>query len=454
MAGITVPANLRPALSAIAKYHFWILAMLVPLVLGPLLFMGAASLQQDIAAQRRQIESKIGQARSVTSVQSHPNENWVTAINTDTEAVQRETLDEWRRFWHSQRGLRTWPTELGDQFLQDVAALKPGGTLNGNSLRQYWEKTKSLARRLPARMGVKDEMVDAERGGGGADVAGPGGGTATLEPPLKWSATSQQKLYASFANWPSQPSTTQVVLAQEELWVYGMFCDLLNGFVKSSGATGAHDSPLTLVDELAVGFPAAFPADQTRARQRILLPQSATGAIEGLSMMEPPPGAEAAGQTPWHPRFTSRSGQPSGAPAGGPQAVPADDDFRGWIYVDFDGKPLSAAELAAAPALKMIHLMPFVLRVVVDQRQLDHLLATIAASPIPIDVREVRVNPGAGADGAQAGGALAPRAEAPGQAGEGRQQGLKVNDLVVELRGTVALAAPPDDAPATTEAAP
>jgi len=127
-------------------------------------------------------------------------------------------------------------------------------------------------------------------------------------------------------------------------------------------------------------------------------------------------------------------------------AAPVDPDvpLRNWIYVDFAGKPLSAAELEAAIDSQMIHLMPFVLRVVVDQRQIDGLLVGLAASAIPIDVRQVRINaPTSG----QAGGSPSmssmpsmPDGGLGGPAGAGRYY-----DVTLELRGTVGLATPPNE---------
>jgi len=462
MAGIAIPENVRPTIDAIVKHHFWILAGLVPLLLVPLLVVGAGGIRGRIADQRRQIESKIGQARAVTTQQPHPNEAWQAAIDGDTQAVTAETLEEWRRFWHSQAGLRKWPDDLGKAFLDDVANLKPGGKLDRQSLVRYQNMAPRLARSLPVVMGVKDGMVVEGRDGTLPVEPLPGVGSGALAPPLVWNPLSQKKLYDSFV-WQRVPTTTQVLLAQEELWVYGLFCRLIGDFVKSRNATGAHDSPLTLVDELAVGFPANVEPDRDRLQRRIVLPKSATeGSPEAVPGMEGmPPGPEAGpAENPWHPRFSgagSGRGEMSPVPpAAGdqPAAGSPEDDFRGWIYVDFAGKPLSVAALAAAPDMQLVHLMPFVLRVVIDQRQLDRLLTNLAAAPVPIDVRQVRVNPGFQPAQSAEGGAIPglqgePVAGLPGELG-----GRRPNDIVVELRGSVALAVPPPAAPPPGEATP
>jgi hypothetical protein len=117
--------------------------------------------------------------------------------------------------------------------------------------------------------------------------------------------------------------------------------------------------------------------------------------------------------------------------------VDPDEELRNWVYVDFSGKPLTAAELAAAVDSQMVHLMPFVLRVVIDQRQIDALLVGMASAVIPIDVRQVRINAGSSAQPGQS----APMGPVPvGTSGVGRMY-----DVTLELRGTVGLATPPNE---------
>jgi hypothetical protein len=86
----------------------------------------------------------------------------------------------------------------------------------------------------------------------------------------------------------------------------------------------------------------------------------------------------------------------------------------------------------------MVHLMPFTLRIAIDQRRIDALLVDLARQKVPIDVREVRINPGRTAGGDLAGIAGGPR-------GAGSKAG-RTHDVDVELRGTVGLATPPSPA--------
>ena len=493
-----LPEQIRPIVATIAKYHFWILAALVPLLLVPLLFLGTGRLDKMIADQRSQIESRVSALKSVQGIAEHPNEGWSQAVEAQTDKIRTETLTEWQKFWDAQQFLRAWPQRLGDDFLKAISTLKPGGALKRDLLLRYQNKVEELVRELPKRMGADDLMIEGAQPGGGVADGGVGlrpgmggefggrpgmggefggrpgmgaefggrpgagpvpGGSDAL---VAWSATDQKRIYDSF-KWEKAPSTTQVLLAQEELWVYGLFCDTIKKL--NDGAAGPFNAAVSSVLELAVSYPAAEdqPGGQGTGRVFRQAAAAAGGEFGGEGGIPAPELAGAAGVPgemggaagrPANPRFAGGGGPAMGMgpttggeggmvdPAAAPVASP-DEQLKEWIYVDFTGKPLTAAELATMPAAKMVHLMPFVLRVTMDQRKLDALLADLATNAVPIDVRQVRINPSQQAGGAAGGpgrGEFAPPAAMTMDGGSG----LRPFDVTVELRGTVGLAPPPE----------
>lgn len=439
---VQIPDSVRPALAIIRKYHFWMLAAVVPLVIVPLLVLANASLRTQIQAARSQIDSRFSALRSVEGQNPHPNEAWSTKIVENTKRTKRDTLQAWASFWDGQAALRQWPASLGADFVQRAAVLKAGGTLPRKLLERYQDSVRQLVRELPRRMGsddhMRDESTDAPAAEGGGPAA-PGAAPAS-KALVRWSPDDQRRLYQSF-NWEKAPSTGQVVLAQEELWVYGLFCDTIARINRP--ASGAFNAPITNVAELAVGYPAV--EDVPGGTGRITVPAAASGG--GGGGMEPMQGGQGGGRLvrPVHPRFSAGQGAapaPAANLGGGEGAAPAasaDDVFKNWIYVDFDGKPLMAADLATNPATQMVHLMPFTMRLTMDQRSLDALLVDLASSPIPIDVRQVRVNAGSGAAGQRLDAPL----PAVGQPGAAIADRPRLHDIGVEIRGTIALATPP-----------
>lgn len=496
---VQIPDSLRQQLGPVLKHHFWILAALVPLLLVPALFMAAADRRKVIASERATIDGHVSALKSVQTKADHPNAAWSQAFDRQAAIVRKELLAEWEALWTSQQPLRVWPEMLGPDFLAAIAAVESGSRkdLQPAFKDRYQNTLPDIVRQLPARMGCEDLMADAETAAGeaaglgvrrpaglGRPLGGGGGDDAEATQsrmPLVWRPEDQKRLLASFT-WATAPSTTQVLLAQEELWVYGLFCDAIRRI--NEGSTALFDSRITTVDELAVGYPAAEDRPGGQGGGRVLaarLPMG--GGVEGLEdgMVAAEPAMEMTGESPEqfqgrppHPRFSGGGleglgqlpagiGLPPGLAMGpgegvegGETAGPSltlDDMLKQWIYVDFTGRPLTAPELATAPDAQLVHLMPFVLRVVIDQRQIDRLLAELASNPVPIDVRQVRINPStqtggeAGGFGGQGGLPSLPGGlggSMPGGGPEGERR--RPFDVILELRGTVGLATPPNPA--------
>ena len=99
----------------------------------------------------------------------------------------------------------------------------------------------------------------------------------------------------------------------------------------------------------------------------------------------------------------------------------------------------------------MVNLVPFTLRVVIDQRKVDRLLQELATGDVPIDVRQVRINPSSQATAAggplQGSGGFLPGSSEPGGGASGAaEQRRRPFDVTLEVRGTVGLATPPNAA--------
>ena len=485
----------RPAaLAILIKHHFWMLAVLVPLVLLPLLFMALGTLKTEIGAMREQINGSLTALKNVRLITQHPNQFWEEGIDQSTMRVKRETYTEWVRFWQSQRAFRTWPASLGPDFVKAAESLKPDGKLSRQLLERYQNNVKQLVQELPKRMGVEPAMLDAQamaelRGGGPAapvvrggpgEPGQPGVGPQQSSFVAVWSPDNQRRIYESFI-WEKTPSTLKVVMAQEDLRIYGMLCDVIRAM--NEKATGPHNAPIAAVNELAIGYPAAEddPGGAAAGRLTRVAAAPVAGGEMGMAMGSAPgaPGmAAAGGGRPPNPRFVGLAGasgmmgsMPMGSGPGGPgdpsAADPAaanpDDQLFNWVYCDFQGKPLDAATLATSPDAQMVHLMPFVMRLVIDQRQIDPLLERLATQLLPIDVRQVRIN---ASSGSGPGGSMGSMSGMGGMSGMGSFPGsgsdmsmggvgafggdaptgaVRLYDVQLELRGTIGIATRPSE---------
>lgn len=432
--------DLRPILAAIRKHQFWVVAALLPCVLVPTLFAAQSALEVQKAANRNQIAARKRELDGVRQKTPHPNAQWKAALDADADRVRKETIDEWRRLWSSQSGLRVWPQELGTQFIAQVNNLRSGGVLDVESRNRYQTDVRDLVKKLPERMGAEERMTDRRAGTAAEGSEKPARPTTAFH--VAWRSENQRAIYQWF-DWQNLPddgraATAQIVLAQEELWVYGMLCDAVRR--ANADAKTEFEAAIITVEELLVGYPAAEEQPGGQGTQRIM---RMAGGVEFAG-----PGVTAPQNypKPAHPRFgggggartvfAPPGGQPGVVPGGGqPGSGPgADAAYRDGIYVDFNGKPLTAAELDAG-ATPMVHLMPFTLRMTMDDRKIEPFLADLATQSVPIDVRQLRINPG-----------IAGTPLQPGTANEAKKD--RKYDVVVEFRGTVGLATPPVETPA------
>lgn len=475
-----VPDSIRPTLELILKHHFWILAVIVPIALIPALFAAQGSLVEKIDEKQAEIDGRLSSLQGVQKQQPHPAEGWVTAIHGATESIRRETLQEWKGRWQRQQERFQWPKALGEDFLRQASRLKPDGSLSRPLLERYQNGIRGVVRTIPEALGAEERMLDTTNRGGGPGDGGMGLGGVGLEGPgmgfggvpgpgrdpaggraaanqkqraIEWNSADQQQLYQSF-DWKRPPSTTQVIVAQEELWLYRLLCECIAKV--NAGAGGQYNAAIPYLHELKVGYPAAEEKPWGEGESRVMRPAAAPG---GDGMMGGMGGMEAGGmggaERPPNPRFAGlgqRSGGGMGSMDSMADAAAEDDEstLLNWAYVSFDGKPLAAGEVDSTPEAKLMRFVPFRMKMLIDQRKLDALLGVLATAALPVDVRQVRINPdSASRSGRQGldqmeGGPSFGGGGGFGGGGDQRPTGGRVFDAVVEVRGSIAVLRPPD----------
>lgn len=454
--------QLKPYLKQVAKYHFWLLAILMPLVLVPLAFTADAKLLREIDTRQAEIQQQIDSIDGVTRYRapgfedfSHPQQHWGEQVEAATNRIRQGVLKQWTQFWDEQQSLRSWPTELGGDFIAKAKALGPDDSLPTRLLERYQNTVRRLVRKLPERIDAAEEMADETLLGGtgrgprstlmdGLDVRD---GLADEQYTVLWDATDQSELYASYS-WMTTPSTKQVLLAQEELRCYDLLCSIIAEANKD--ATGSHDATVAIISTLAAGYRATEDNPGGRNGGRIQTAQSGGDDFMDMGMdMGMGMDMEGEGGRPSNPRFATSGTMAGMENFGDPlefdmEMMEEDNDAEllNWIYVDRDGTPLLAEDVEMSPDTKMTHLVPFVFRGEVDQRKLDLLLRIFANQRVPIDVRQLRINPDGGMLGNDEFGGSMPSPRSASLGGEGAS--TRKYDLDVELRGTIALATRPD----------
>ena len=458
---VEIPDNIKGYLKQLQKYHFWLLALVLPVVLVPLAFTADAKLLNEINTRSSAVKAKIDSISSVAGKKvegleefGHPQSAWAELITRSNNTLRQQVFAEWTYIWDQQKGIRTWPApaDIGADFLRAIDRLKPDQDLPARFRDRYLQRIRRVVQKLPSRIDAKESMEVL--GGDGGFERGEFGMSPDMmltdedaDHKVTWDTTDQNELFQTFY-WTSTPSTKQIFLAQEELWAYEILCDAVAQ--ANNESTGSHNATIPYISQLAVGYRAA--EEDPGGRKGGRLKTKSTGGDEFDEFMDMDMGmdGEMMGK-PANPRFASVGGY--GMEEGmydefGEMSLDSasgdnDQALLNWIYVDSEGKPLESELVAESQDTKFVHYIPFCLKCLVDQRKLDLLLRAFATMSVPIDVRQVRVNPGSadsmyGEEGMYGGGG-----EMMSGMGSGAD-GVRRYDFNVELRGTIALAQKPD----------
>ena len=461
---VEIPDDIKGYLKQVQKYHFWLLAILMPLVLVPLAFTADAKLLNEINTRSSAVKSKVDSIDSVARKNAegleefgHPQSDWAEVITRSNDTLREQILAEWTYLWDQQKAIRTWPTpaDIGADFLRAISRLKPDQDLPTRFRDRYLQRIRRVVQKLPGRIDAKESM---EALGG---ESGFGRGEFGMAPDIAitdedadnkviWDAMDQNELFQTFY-WTSTPSTKQILLAQEELWAYEILCDAIAK--ANNESTGAHNATISYISQLAVGYRAA--EEDPGGRKGGRLKTKSAGFDEYMEMdmgMDMGMDGEMMGK-PANPRFANVGGygmeeemydEFTGMPIDS-ASEDNDDALLNWIYVDSEGTPLESELVAESPDTKFVHYIPFCLKGRVDQRKLDLLLRAFATMSVPIDVRQVRVNPGSadstyGEEGMYGGGEMMSGMGSDAMSTDG----VRRYDFNVELRGAIALAQKPD----------
>ena len=461
---VEIPDDIKGYLKQLQKYHFWLLAILMPLVLVPLAFTADAKLLNEINTRSSAVKSKVDSIDSVSRKNvegleefGHPQSDWAEVITRSNNTLREQILAEWTYLWDQQKAIRTWPApaDIGADFLRAISRLKPDQDLPARFRDRYLQRIRRVVQKLPGRIDAIEsmEVLGGESGFGGGEFGMPPGTVITDEDTdhsVIWDAIDQNELFQTFY-WTSTPSTKQVLLAQEELWAYEILCDAVAK--ANNDSTGSHNATIPYISQLAVGYRAA--EEDPGGRKGGRLKTKSAGFDDYMEMdmdMDMGMDGEMMGK-PANPRFANVGGDGmqeeiydefSGMPIDS-ASEDSDEALLNWIYVDSEGTPLESELVAESPDTKFVHYIPFCLKCRVDQRKLDLLLRSFATMSVPIDVRQVRVNPGSadsmyGEEGVYGGGEMMSGMGSDAMSTDG----VRRYDFNVELRGAIALAQKPD----------
>jgi hypothetical protein len=386
--------QVRAIAKVIWEQRFWVLSVLGLIVALVCWNMASGSLDARFSERKSAIDGMFTAIQGLKSKPVHPNQ----IVNEEDQkqvAQQTEYVNEvWQELYNRQKeSVLKWPQELGPQFLAYIEGMKFRDPISSN-MRSVYQNY--IDDRFDGLLKIADAQKLAEGSSGGAyggggqygrrgeySGGGPVSGTPSADEDYLVQWLDQDKVRAKLAFATNKPTSLQIWVTQEDLWVYEAILNVIAKTNKERGATRPDNTAIRTIIALEVGAGASQGMGQALAK--VYMPQAGgdAGAMAGGE-----PGGGGRGDYPGETGGAPYTGGESYAVEGAdPSAV--DAALLTSRYLDDTGAPLAGdGDLG-----KEYRQLPIRMELVMDQRYIPQMLVECANSPLPIEVKQLRINP-------------------------------------------------------------
>lgn len=387
--------KLKVFFGKLKKHHFWVLTGLVLIMATLMWYMATGSLADEYKTNRAKIEGEFSELSKIVGTTEHPNKTFEAGTQELERDLRKDVDRAWTRVFNDQKSkVLKWPKELGEEFLawmDDPANYK--SEIDEDFRDSYWNYVKE---EFPNLLKIVDarpywDKEEDEMGGGMGGVMrrrsapGPAGRARTQMPKREykviWDKKNQQPIDESLEFPKGRPTSQQVRFCQENLWVYRALLEAIADV--NQGATGHHNAKIKQIIGINIGQDASQLVQESLAPGRIMSVDGAMANQSTMMTMSMPMG---------------EGGMPAGAPPmmeggerGGPMGTGSTDGRKPLDdkrYVDEKGIPMPSGTTGPEEFKRM----PILMRLFMDQREIANLLVRLANSPLPVEIRQLRVN--------------------------------------------------------------
>lgn len=416
--------QLKEQLIKIKPFAFWIACAVI--LIGSLAtwWMATGTLNAQTAEGLQKINGAFTGLQGVEpKLAKHPNLATEEQMGKLTQAYAEEIARGWELQYQKQEGVLVWPASFDQDFHDAVKDLRPIEkvpvkadiklTIPDSLRRRYRDFIEDELPKLAETIGGKwYANRDASLENQPTPQVGPGGQPIVEvdRSMVLWAPENQRDIlmgHFGFTSREDDPTTLDVLYAQEDLWVI----QNIMGIIKrtNEGAEGRHDAAVKQIEYLRLGKTAIGTAGQ------VMVVGPATNLAGGSV-----PGGYGEGIGPQAVTPVPQT-QPTaeGALAGPAQPAVSPTtsgsfnvaDPGNWRYVDKNNVPLAGYQLREAIAppapgamsmtptnpaetalLTVAKRMPVRIRLEIDQRKLNKLLTEFGNAPLPVEVRQLRIN--------------------------------------------------------------
>jgi hypothetical protein len=437
--------QVKQILAVFKKYHFWVLCGLVFLMGLGVWWTAVGSLADRYKQRESKLTSQRNEVSNIAREPSPPNQAFIDAIKQAHEGLKDEVAKASAFLYQMQKANNPWPVQvLGEEFVQAAEALKPGenymkpGEEFKDSKYLDWyqnfisrhlpklgliadvrerkserqirvappEEKRILVRKREEKKKAEEDKTDSKK------TPSADEGEDELVGTVYWD--NELAIVHRYDQWwETRPTTMQVLIAQEDIWVYEALLRIIHD---TNGESPYFKAPVKRIVSLEIGQEAAKSLSTAMRSSSGGGPEGSMPSMAGMAGAGGAPGMMGPGGAPGMTGGAKGPGMggpsPSagsgGAGTGGVEAAlsPREAIAKSLLdgrYVDLKGQPLAYGTDPPYPQFKM---MPVRMVLVVDQRRISTLLAQCANSSMPVEVKRVslRFEEGQSSAGAKAGG--------------------------------------------------
>lgn len=426
--------QLKEQLAVVMKHGFWIGSAIVFLGSLGIWYMTTSKLDKETQSQSSKItqdNSTITQVRGELPTQ--PNNFSHVKMDAMVETRKEQVLAAWQSVFDAQTDILTWP-ELTEEFVDRFKYVRDPESLDFDRDKlklpvEYYvqyppqssEEVPAVIRRtyaqhvgkvLPDYAKIAKAEWTAEftgtRARGGAFASGPSAGYGRRQTPevgiagiksgpvVTWTQASQEALLKDLFPWAGQdPSTLEVYYSQENLWILRQLMRIIANV--NGDAQQSFEAKIREIKKIGIGKSVKFGQGSISKPGR-----TGGGGMAGYGGMDE--------MMDMDMDMDMGMGDTGGGLYGADEAEevdPADSRYVNTALEPITGSELRGAFTSNSPgsvALAVVKRVPVMLRLQMDQRAVDDLLAACANAPLRVDVRQVRELPKGSTQAAQGGG--------------------------------------------------
>ena len=362
---------------------FWIASGSIAVIMLVCWFIGAGEVAGQAAAGVKEVEANFKTVRGIPhAVNDHPCPPWLDKRDEDIEKQKDAIQSAWQGFYNSQKdNVYVWPADdLTDTFLSAIdnssmnALARP---LKDDPKATGEDKPKALDSTL--RVLYRDEvhkwfprLANRVVYGLNKGEAATAGALRLVDWSAKGTAGEKENQMVSgintnhFKKWAGRtPTTREVLIAQEDFWVYTALCEIIIDANHQAKATGPHDTVVRTILTMDIAQDAVEKNPRGQGADRFKIPKP-----------------EDKGDKKAGDRDDNRK-----------PAVTYDEKLMHKRYVDDKGVGVRFDTKPDKEPFREYRLLPIRMTLVVDKAKLQYLLSAFSDSQLPVEVQQLRLNP-------------------------------------------------------------